>query len=227
MNRNKKILFLHGFFASGGCVPAVALREAFAETADVLTPDLPLHPHDVLQLIGGICEDERPDLLVGNSCGSFYAQIMATRTGIPALLGNPYFLMTEFLIPRIGYHRYKSQRANGRQDFIIDQFLIDEFAALQETQFDRCAKAMRDRVWGLFGDNDHLAHFEPVFLEHYSHSFHFPGAHTPTADEVREWYVTLARRMLEQEGTACRGVPCDVLTDSAALPRRQGGVATG
>ena len=36
----KKILFLHGFYASGQCVPAVALREAFAGRADVLTPDL-------------------------------------------------------------------------------------------------------------------------------------------------------------------------------------------
>jgi len=25
-----KILFLHGFYASGQCVPAIALREAFA-----------------------------------------------------------------------------------------------------------------------------------------------------------------------------------------------------
>ena len=30
----KKILFLHGFYASGQCVPAVALREAFAGRAD-------------------------------------------------------------------------------------------------------------------------------------------------------------------------------------------------
>ena len=36
----KKTLFLHGFYASGQCVPAIALREAFAGRADVLTPDL-------------------------------------------------------------------------------------------------------------------------------------------------------------------------------------------
>ena len=32
----KQILFLHGFYASGQCVPAIALREAFAGRADVL-----------------------------------------------------------------------------------------------------------------------------------------------------------------------------------------------
>ena len=39
-----KILFLHGFYASGQCVPAVALKEALEGKAEVLTPDLPMHP---------------------------------------------------------------------------------------------------------------------------------------------------------------------------------------
>ena len=75
----KKILFLHGFFASGQCVPAVALREAFEGRAEVLTPDLPIHPNMALELIRNICDREHPDLLVGNSCGSFYAQMLAFR----------------------------------------------------------------------------------------------------------------------------------------------------
>ena len=40
----KKILFLHGFFASGSCPMAMALQEAFDGQAIVITPDLPLHP---------------------------------------------------------------------------------------------------------------------------------------------------------------------------------------
>ena len=54
----KKILFLHGFFATGSCPMARALKKAFEGTA----------------------------------------------VGIPALLGNPYFMMTEFLKERIGEH---------------------------------------------------------------------------------------------------------------------------
>ena len=38
-----KILFLHGFFASGQCQPALALREAFEGRAEVVSPDLPTH----------------------------------------------------------------------------------------------------------------------------------------------------------------------------------------
>lgn len=195
----KKILFLHGFFASGQCVPAAALRKAFEGRAEVLTPDLPIHPNMALELIRNICDREHPDLLVGNSCGSFYAQMLAPIVGIPALLGNPHFQMTAFLGERIGTHEYKSPRKDGNQHFVIDEPLIQEFAELEATQFHYCDPLFKDKVWGLFGEQDTLAHFEPLFLEHYNLSFHFPGAHTPTAEEVRTWYVPLIEKMLLRE----------------------------
>ena len=171
--KNKKILFLHGFFASGQCVPALALKDAFKGRADVLTPDLSIHPKESLSLIKEICDKEHPAVLVGNSCGSFYAQMVASITGKPALLGNPHFKMTEFLKSRIGEHQFKSPRKDGNQKFVIDDALIEEFAELES-----------------------MAHFEPLFLEHYNHSFHFPGGHTPTAEEVRIWYVPLVEKLL-------------------------------
>ena len=121
MQKEKTILFLHGFYASGQCVPAVALREAFEGKAHVLTPDLPLHPNDAIRLIREICVKEKPDVLVGNSYGSFYAQMISPIVGIPALLGNPHFNMSDFLRERIGSHQYKSPRADGKQDFTIGE----------------------------------------------------------------------------------------------------------
>ena len=109
----KKILFLHGFFASGQCVPALTLREAFEGRAEVLTPDLPMHPKEALDCIRDLIDREKPDLLLGNSCGAFYAQILAPIVGIPALLGNPHFRMTEFMKERVGEHEYKSPRRDG------------------------------------------------------------------------------------------------------------------
>ena len=140
----KKILFLHGFYASGQCVLAVALREAFVGRAEVITPDLPIHPKEAVRFIHKLIDREQPNLLIGNSCGAFYAQMVSPVAGIPALLGNPHFKMT-----------------------------------------------------GLFGEQDTLAHFEPTFLAHYNKTFHFPGGHTPTADEVRTWYVPLAEKLLK------------------------------
>ena len=195
----KKILFLHGFYASGQCVPAMALREAFVGRAEVITPDLPMHPKEAVLFIRELIDREQPDLLIGNSCGAFYAQMVAPVVGIPALLGNPHFRMTEFLRQRIGEHQYKSPRKNGNQNFVIDETLIEEFAEMEAIQFDTCDPDFQERIWGLFGEQDTLAHFEPLFLEHYKHSFHFPGGHTPTAEEVRGWYVPLAEKMLDLE----------------------------
>ena len=192
----KKILFLHGFFASGQCIPALALRDALANKFQVLTPDLPQHPKEALELIRTICDQEKPDLLVGNSCGSFYAQMLAPIVGVPALLGNPHFRMTEFLKQRVGEHEFKSPRSDGNQQFVIGDALIQEFAELEAIQFNNCSPYFKDKVWGLFGEQDTLAHFEPMFLEHYNKTFHFPGGHTPTADEVRIWYIPLIEKLL-------------------------------
>jgi len=193
----KKILFFHGFYASGQCVPAVALKEGFEGEADVITPDLPMHPKEAVKFIRGLIDSEKPGLLIGNSCGSFYAQIVAPVVGVPALLGNPHFQMTEFLKQRIGEHQYKSARKDGNQNFVIDETLIEEFAELEAIQFNNCNPDFKDRIWGLFGEKDTLAHFEPTFLKYYTKSFHFPGGHTPTADEVRDWYVPLAKNLLK------------------------------
>lgn len=84
----QKILFLHGFFASGACAPANTLKDYFKGMATVLAPDLPLHPQEAIDFIQKLCDQEHPDVLVGNSNGSFLAQIVASKNGIPALLGN-------------------------------------------------------------------------------------------------------------------------------------------
>ena len=191
-----KILFLHGFFATGSCPMATALKEAFLGQAIVLTPDLPLHPKEALEYIRTLIDKEKPDLLIGNSCGAFLAQMISPVVGIPALLGNPHFKMTEFLKERIGEHEYKAPRKDGNQKIVIDETLIHGFEELEAMQFDCCNPSFKNRVWGLFGEKDTLAHFEPLFLQHYNNSFHFPGGHTPTEQEVKTWYVPLARKML-------------------------------
>ena len=54
----KKILFLHGFYASGQCVPAVALREALKTTLNALKTLSKNHsedlPEDVRALLGEV-----------------------------------------------------------------------------------------------------------------------------------------------------------------------------
>lgn len=192
----KKILFLHGFFASGSCQMALALKEALASEAQVLTPDLDLHPRKAMQMIRNIIEKEKPIMLVGNSCGAFLSQMLAAESNIPALLGNPHFKMTDFLRERIGPQQYKAPRRDSRQNFVINESLIEEFSQLEKDQWKYYDPHQKEIIWGIFGTNDSLAHFESLFLKYYSHAFHFPGGHTPNEQEVKTWYVPLIREMI-------------------------------
>ena len=51
---------------------------------------------------------------------------------------------------------------------------------------------------GLFGTHDTLAHLAPLFLRHYTHALHFPGVHTPTAEEVTEYDAPVARKLMDK-----------------------------
>ena len=53
----------------------------------------------------------------------------------------------------------------------INESLIHQIRELEATQFDYCNPYYKDRVWGLFGEQDTLAHLEPLLLQHYNNSY--------------------------------------------------------
>lgn len=194
----KKAIFLHGFYASGSCPMAIALKDALKGEVEVLTPDLPLHPKEALAYVRELCKQEHPDMLIGNSNGAFLAQKLATELQIPALLGNPHLKMSEFVAARIGENSYKSPRMDGKQEFVIEPTLVDEFAELEAHQWDNWNPSMRNLSVGLFGEKDTLAHFEPDIREHYKGIYHFPGDHTPTVEEIKCWFVPIINNKFYQ-----------------------------
>lgn len=193
-----KILFLHGFTSSGKCEIALTLRNELTGVAEVVAPDLPLHPFEAMDMLQELCCSEQFDLIVGSSCGAFYGEQLVRLSGVPAVLVSPFFKMTEFLQPRIGWHEYKSPRADGNQRFEITHTLIDEFAEMECHQFDCYDEFDRDRVIGLFGSQDTLAHFRDIFLEYYSTAIDYDGPHTMTADNVRHDLVPVILRTLKK-----------------------------
>lgn len=192
------ILFLHGFTSSGECEIARMLKAELVGVSEVVAPDLPLHPFETMDMLLDLCCGQQFDLIVGSSCGAFYSQQLVRFTGVPAILVSPFFRMTEFLSQRIGTHEYKSPRADGNQQFVIDAQLISEFARMQEHQFDCYDEFNRDRVIGMFGSRDTLAHFRDIFLRYYDTAIGFDGPHTMTADNVRHDLVPIILRTLPE-----------------------------
>lgn len=147
----KRILFLHGFTSSGSCGIAAVLREELEGVAEVVAPDIALHPQEAMARLLDLCDAQRFDLIVGSSCGAFYGQQLVRFTGLPAVLVSPFFKMTEFLEPRLGWHEYKSERKDGNQQFDITPELVEEFEKMQAEQFDCYDDYSRGRVVGMFG----------------------------------------------------------------------------
>lgn len=194
----KKILFLHGFTASGACEIAETLKTELAGTAEIVAPDLSLHPYEAMDMLQDLCAECQFDLIVGSSCGSFYGQQLVRFFGVPAILVSPFLKMTEFLEPRIGTLEYKSPRADGQQQLEITPNLVGEFAEMQRHQFDCYDEFNRYRVWGMFGSKDTLAHFRDEFVEYYPTAIDYDGPHTMTATNVRQDLIPAIRAMLNE-----------------------------
>ena len=194
----RKVLFLHGFTSSGDCEIARTLRAGVADVAEVVAPDLPMHPGEAMEMLEELCVRGEFDMIVGSSCGAFYGQQLVRFAKAGAVLISPFFYMTEFLKPRIGRHEYKSPRADGVQFFEVTEQLVAEFAAMERRQFDHYDEADRDRVIGMFGRRDTLAHFRDVFLRYYDRAIDYDGPHTMTAANVRTALTPVVLRALAE-----------------------------
>ena len=198
----KKILFLHGFTSCGQCAIAQTLADALKGWAEIIAPDLPIHPYKALELVRDVCHTKHPDLMVGSSCGAFYAQQLVKPENIPAILINPYFQMSEFLRTRIGIGRYKGPRRDGIQEFEVTPSLIEAYKEMEKWQFVHYDPSYRNKVWGLFGKRDTLAHFRDVFTQYYPETRDFDGNHTIEPENVRLVLAPMIKEMMEDVETS-------------------------
>lgn len=84
------ILFLHGFASSGSATKAAALREFVNNKTKFISPDLPVEPLKVIELIEGLLKNSDEDSIVfGSSLGGFYALYAGIKHNTRIALINP------------------------------------------------------------------------------------------------------------------------------------------
>ena len=83
--KDKKLLYVHGFASSGQSGTVRRLRTVFPN-ATVLAPDLPIHPEEAIALLRRICDEERPDIILGTSMGGMYTEQLR---GFDRICTNP------------------------------------------------------------------------------------------------------------------------------------------
>jgi len=192
----RKILFIHGFASSGAFKTADALRTLF-EPCEVLAPDVPADPAEAWSLLSGICQTERPDLVVGLSWGCFWAQQLRPSLSnglLPApamdtcekILINPSFHTSALMRTMVGEVDYLSPRADGAKSFTLTEAMCDAYEALEARQYDGISADDIARTTGLFADNDERVRWAEEFSLHYpgrARSYH--GRHLPTFQELK------------------------------------------
>lgn len=174
--KGKKILYVHGFSSSGQSGTVVKIREMLPG-ATVVAPDLPLHPAEAMDLLHHTCETENPDLIIGTSMGGMYAEMLY---GYDRILVNPAFQMGDTMLKHgmLGKNTFLNPRQDGVQEFIVTKALVEEYKEITAKCFVGVTEEeSRDRVYGLFGDEDPVVHTRDLFSQHYRNAISFHGEH--------------------------------------------------
>lgn len=123
-------LIIHGFTSSSKSHKAQVFRRWLAEQgreSEWICPDLPIDPDAAMQQLSEIIEQsDQPLKLVGSSLGGYYANILAAKYSLKAVLINPAVHASSRLKDAIGTH--KNWHDDGVQEFT--QAHVDALAAM-------------------------------------------------------------------------------------------------
>ena len=173
--KGKKMMYVHGFGSSGQSGTVRRLRTVFPN-ATVIAPDLPLHPEEAIALLHRLCQDEQPDMILGTSMGGMYTEQLR---GFDRICTNPALCIADTMHDHgmTGTQQYQNPRLDGVQTFYVDKALVKEYRTVSERRFENLDDADRQRVFGLFGDEDTLVDTFDLFHQHYPQAIRFHGEH--------------------------------------------------
>ncbi len=183
----KKILYVHGF-ASSGQSGTVRTMRTLLPNAEVIAPDLPVRPQEAMSLLHAICQEQKPDLIIGTSMGGMYAEQLH---GFRRILVNPAFTLADTILKNngLGRQEFHSPRTDGQTSFLVNKGLIEDFREVSSLCFDgmqptsTLASSLGDKegdkanVFGMFGRQDNLVHTMPLFASYYPNVISFEGGH--------------------------------------------------
>ena len=173
--KGKKLMYVHGFGSSGQSGTVRRLRTVFPN-ATIIAPDLPLHPEEAITLLHQLCNDEQPDIILGTSMGGMYTEQLR---GFDRICTNPALCIADTMHEHgmTGTQEYQNPRLDGVQTFYVDKVLVKEYRTVSERRFEGLTNDDRQRVFGLFGDEDTVVDTFELFHLHYPQAIHFHGEH--------------------------------------------------
>lgn len=191
----RKLMYVHGFASSGSSGTVMCLRRLLPDW-QVIAPDLPVDPFEAMELLRGIVEKEKPEIVIGTSMGGMYTQQL---WGVPRIVVNPSFEMSRSLLfGKMGRNKYMSKRADGATEFRIDKGVVERFKQLEKEQFAGIDEREKQLVIGLFGDKDPVVQFRPLMASLYGEERcrWFRGEHRLNDEIVAKVLIPLLHELL-------------------------------
>ena len=191
-----KILYFHGFASSGATGTAESLRRMLPEV-EVISPDIPVDPSEALPYLRALCEQEKPDLIIGTSMGAMYAQQMF---GYKKICVNPALNMSTLSkVFRTGEHKFLNGRKDSQKTFKITKEIIQKQNMMERQQFKGITPFDRENTYGLFGIHDTTVNCYDLFKKYYTKAQRFDGEHHLNEKALRTAVVPLAKTILGLE----------------------------
>ena len=188
-----KILYFHGFASSGATGTAETLRRLLPEV-EVISPDIPVDPTEALPYLRSLCEQEKPDLIIGTSMGAMYAQQMF---GYKKICVNPAFNMsTMSKVFKTGEHKFLNGRKDNQKTFKITKEIIQKHNMMERQQFKGITPYDKENTYGLFGIHDTTVNTYDLFKKYYKNAQRFDGEHHLNEKALKTAVVPLAKQIL-------------------------------
>ena len=182
MLKGKTVMYVHGFGSSGQSGTVSRLRTVFPN-AKIIAPDLPVHPIEAQALLKKLCDEEKPQLILGTSMGGMYTEQLY---GFDRICMNPALCIADTMQAHgmTGIQQFQNPRQDGVQEFYVDKAMVKEYREVSERRFSGLASLSPEaldeehqRVFGLFGDKDDVVDTFDLFQSHYPQVTHFHGGH--------------------------------------------------
>ena len=188
-----KILYFHGFASSGATGTAETLRRLLPEV-EVISPDIPVDPTEALPYLRNLCEQEKPDLIIGTSMGAMYAQQMF---GYKKICVNPAFNMsTMSKVFKTGEHKFLNGRKDNQKTFKITKEIIQKHNMMERQQFKGITPFDKENTFGLFGIHDTTVNTYDLFKKYYKNAQRFDGEHHLNEKALKTAVVPLVKQIL-------------------------------
>lgn len=138
------IVYLHGFASSGTSAKVDKLRERFGDE-NVLAPDLPFDPSQVINLVNDIATKfiytrkvGEKLVFVGTSLGAFYANFFGHAYDCPVVIVNPSSNPSESLKARLG----PNVNYMTGEEFMVSIAHMDQLALMRKHVADHYSGAL-------------------------------------------------------------------------------------